>query len=100
MSIINAVEDLVKSIYELFVSVFGGAAHIIQSFLSAIIGFFTGLINMSADVLNGVVDVVGGVGRFVLGNIVVLGIIAAGGYLYLNSQQRQRGPVTATKKTT
>ncbi|TDZ20740.1 hypothetical protein Cob_v006336 [Colletotrichum orbiculare MAFF 240422] len=94
----KAFEDLFKSFYELIASIFSTFYHILQTFFQAIIGFFTGIVNLTADVFSGVIDVVGGVGRFVLGNIVIIGIIAAAGYAYVRytAQGRQ---VAAGKKT-
>jgi len=118
MAILTAIEDLFKSFYELIATVVSTFYHIIQTFVNAVLSFFTGIINMIADVFSGAVDIVGGVGKFVLGkvsacrtpsaahqqhvltligNIVIIGLIAAGGYAYLRytAQGRQ---VAAGKK--
>jgi hypothetical protein len=118
MALIQGIEDLFKSIYELFASVIGAIANVFGIIISTILSFFTGIFSMVGDVFKGVVDVVGGVTGFVLseltsnpspncnssgtnhflaGNIVVLLVIAAGGYIYM---QRQQGrPVVPAKKT-
>ena len=116
MAITTAIEDLFKSFYELIATVFSTFYHVLQTFLNAIISFFTGIVNMVADIFSGAVDIVGGVGKFLLGkdffhhqrlvatpltitgNIVIIGVIAAGGYAYLRytAQGRQ---VAAGKKT-
>ncbi|KAH0420317.1 hypothetical protein CcaCcLH18_14071 [Colletotrichum camelliae] len=128
MSFTKAFEDLFKSFYELIASIFSTFYHVLQVFLNAIISFFTGIVNLTADVFSGVVDVVGGVGKFVLGkipadrrgavkhpappvymrpklirpfftgNIVIIGIIAAGGYAYVRYTTHGR-QVAAGKKT-
>lgn len=67
MSIINAIEDLFKSFYELIATIVSTFYHIIQTFVTAVLSFFTGIINMIADVFSGAVDIVGGVGKFLLG---------------------------------
>ncbi|KAK1849503.1 hypothetical protein CCHR01_07874 [Colletotrichum chrysophilum] len=98
MSFTKAFEDLFKSFYELIASIFSTFYHILQAFLNAIINFFTGIVNLTADVFSGVVDVVGGVGKFVLGNIVIIGIIVGGGYAYTRYTTHGR-QVAAGKKT-
>lgn len=118
---IAAFEDFFKSIYELFASVIGTLASLVNTFISTVLGFFSGILNLFSDVFKGAVDLVGGVGKFVTGksgctfshggprpsqrltplnttgNIVVIGVIAAGGYLYVRSQQGK--PVVPVKKT-
>jgi hypothetical protein len=120
MSLVKGFEDFFMSIYELLASVIGTIAAVFSTIISAILSFFTGIFNMVGDIFNGVVNVVGGVGRFVLGerpltlripfcaglrtddclgagNIVVLLVIAAGGYIYMQKQQGR--PVVPAKKT-
>lgn len=119
-----AFEDFFKSIYELFASILGTFASLINTVISTILNFFSGIVNLFADVFKGVVDVVGGVGKFVLGksgslprwssfqfdtsgayrrfnnnagNIVVIGVAAAGFYIY--TRQQQGKPVVPAKKT-
>lgn len=116
-----AFEDLFKSIYELFASIIGTFAHAIQVVISTILNFFSGIINLFTDLFKGVVDVVGGVGSFVIsefyvasshslllpgttadsrtqkGNIVVIGVLAAGYVIY--TRQQQGKPAIPTKKT-
>lgn len=120
---VSAFEDFFKSIYELFASIIGSLASVVNAFISTIINFFSGIVNLFADVLKGAVNVVGGIGKFITGkqdcasrmegpanmrrfetdrlditgNIVVIGVIAAAGYLYVRSQQGK--PVVPAKKT-
>lgn len=117
----SAVEDLFKSFYEMIAAVVGTIVHLGQTFVMAIVNFFTSIVRLVTDVLSGVVDVAGGVGKFIagkyisaahslanasahnhcdLGNIVILGIVAAGGFLYIRAQQQGRRPAAATTKTT
>lgn len=120
MSLFNSVEDLFKSAYELLASVFGTIANVIQTFITTVLAFFTGLINMVSDVFSGVVGVVGGITNFVFGgfptlrdteqcvywkvltflpgNIVILGVIGAGLFLYTRTRQQQGKPVTGGDK--
>ncbi|KAK1976075.1 hypothetical protein LZ30DRAFT_604172 [Colletotrichum cereale] len=98
MAVTNAVQDLFSSIYELLSSIFNAFYHVLQTLFNTIIGFFTGIVNLISDVFSGAIDVVGGLGKFILSNFVIIGVIAAGGYAYVHytAQGRQ---VTAGKKT-
>ena len=69
MAVTTAVEDLFKSVYELFASVVGTVVTLVQTFLNAILSFFSGFVNMIAQIFSGVVDVVGGVGKFIFGTL-------------------------------
>ena len=106
---ISAFEDFFKSIYELLASVIGTLASLVNTFINTILNFFTGILNLFSDVFKGTVDLVGGIGKFITGtsgcpssqqghirymcadsvnntgNIVVIGVIAAAGYLYVRS---------------
>ncbi|KAL2020011.1 hypothetical protein VTK56DRAFT_8914 [Thermocarpiscus australiensis] len=106
MAITSAVTDLFKSLAELLSSVFGAAYAIVHSFVSGLFGLVSGFFAFVQDLGKGAVDLVGGVGRFVAGNIVALGVIAAAGYAYMRfvqqPQQQGRKPVAvngAGKKT-
>ncbi|KXH40482.1 hypothetical protein CNYM01_07929 [Colletotrichum nymphaeae SA-01] len=98
MAVSNAIQDLFSSIYELLSSIFNAFYHVLQTIFNTIIGFFTGLVNLITDVFQGAIDVAGGLGKFVLSNFVIIGVIAAGGYAYVRytSQGRQ---VATGKKT-
>ncbi|WYZ35117.1 hypothetical protein EsH8_I_001393 [Colletotrichum jinshuiense] len=98
MSLTKAIQDLFNSFYELIASIFSAFYHVLQTVLNAIIGFFTGVVNLITDVFAGAVDVVGGVGKFVLSNIVIISIIAGGGYAYTRYTAHGR-QVAAGKKT-
>lgn len=94
---VAAFEDFFKSIYELFASIIGTFASLINTLVTTVLNFFSGVINLFLDVGKGAVDLVGGIGKFIAGNIVVLGVIAAGVYVY--TRQQQGRPVVPAKKT-
>ncbi|KAH8898098.1 hypothetical protein GQ53DRAFT_678071 [Thozetella sp. PMI_491] len=103
MAITTAIGDLFHSVYEMFLTIFGTIYNLISSFFLAIIHFFQDFVNLITSVLGGVIEVAGGVGKFVLGNVVMLGVVSAGIYFYVNNQQQQGRsvkPATAMKKTT
>ncbi|KAM5346344.1 hypothetical protein ACJ41O_009349 [Fusarium nematophilum] len=97
MAITSAINDFLRSIYELLASVFSTIYAVIHSVLVAILGFARGLFNLIADVASGLVDVAGGVGKFVAGNAAILavGAIAAFAYVRFTAQ----GQRAAAKKT-
>ncbi|KAK5659612.1 hypothetical protein OQA88_816 [Cercophora sp. LCS_1] len=102
MAITTAITDLFSSVYELFASLIGAAYTIVHSFVAGIASLFAGFFAFIADIFQGVFDIVGGVGKFVTGNIVILGIIGAGvyGYLHFTRQGQLQGQrSTAVKKT-
>ncbi|KAK4202144.1 hypothetical protein QBC40DRAFT_277037 [Triangularia verruculosa] len=91
MAITNAVTDLISSFLELFSSLFHAVFTIAHSFIAGILGLFNGFFIFIGDIFKGVFDVVGGVGRFLAGNIVILGLIAAAGYAYVRFAGQQTG---------
>lgn len=98
MSIGAAINDLVSSFYELFASVLGGIYNTIHALFAAVIGLFSGFINLIGDVFKGAVDVVGGLGKFLASNIVIVAIIAAGGYAFVRYNQGRPIAPAAQKK--
>ncbi|KAL1844744.1 hypothetical protein VTK73DRAFT_1875 [Phialemonium thermophilum] len=90
MSILAAINDLFRSVYELAASIAGTALHTVQSLVSAVVGLFTGFVRLIQDLLHGAIDVVGGVGRFVIGNIVILTVLSVAGYAFLRLRQQQQ----------
>ncbi|KAF1814948.1 hypothetical protein P152DRAFT_455992 [Eremomyces bilateralis CBS 781.70] len=117
-SILTSISDLIASIFKVVGSIFSQALHAVEGVSSMVVHFFTGLLSMVQDVFVGLAKAVGGVGNFVIGmtplellcrkltriepgNVVVLSIIAAGGYLFLQYQQGQgqgREPIAAKKR--
>jgi phage-related protein len=117
-SFVSAIGDLFKSIFEFFTAILSTVWSVVEGVLTAIVSFFTGIVNMVGDVLGGVVNALGGVGKFVAsaysqdrveirkklthaalspGNIIIIGILAAGAFVYVRTQQGR--PVVPAKKT-
>ncbi|SPQ23117.1 5e63f2d9-bd87-4b2c-93ce-55ed5c6272c5 [Thermothielavioides terrestris] len=80
MAVTTVLTDLAHSLGELLSSVFGTAYALVHSFVADLFGLLAGFFALANDLVRDVVDLVGGVGRFVAGNVVVLGVIAAAGY--------------------
>lgn len=74
MALTSAVSDFIKSIYELFASVFGTAYSLAHSLFMAIFNFVGGLLTLAGDIASGVLDIAGGVSKFVLGMSPILSL--------------------------
>ncbi|KAI6784571.1 uncharacterized protein J7T54_006616 [Emericellopsis cladophorae] len=97
MAITTAVSDFFASIYELVSSVFCAAYSVVHSVFLAAYNFVVGILSLVGDVLGGFVDISTGVGKFIVGNIVILSIGALVAFLYMrNTAQGQK---LAQKKT-
>jgi hypothetical protein len=114
-SFTSAISDFVKSIFELFASFFQTLFQLIETIFRTIFNFFASVLQLGADSFKGVFDVLGGVANFLLGesscylfgrtatnivlaNVVLIGLIAAGGYGYLVYQRKQGNTVTVQGK--
>lgn len=97
-----AIEDLLKSFGNLFAGVFGTISNIVTGFFSMIVHFFTSFADLITGTFKGAVEMIGGLGRFIAGNLVLFGILAAGlvAYQRFVVQGGQPKPITQAKKTT
>lgn len=50
---------------------------------------FAGIINMILEFFKGVVELAGGIGKFLFGNILVIGVLVAAFFGFLEYQRRQ-----------
>lgn len=80
MSIINAVEDLFKSVYELIASIVSTIYNLILTFVNAIVSFFSGIVNVIVDIFSGAVEIVGGTAKFLLGKSTSYGPLSSAIY--------------------
>ncbi|KAI6350920.1 hypothetical protein MCOR25_010290 [Pyricularia grisea] len=97
-----AIEDLVKSVANLFAGIFNTIANVIGGFLTMIVNFFSSFVNLITGTVEGLAQMVGGLGKFIAGNIVLIGIVgvAVVGYQRFVVQGNQPKPITQAKKTT
>lgn len=86
-SIVKGVGDLIGSVLEIF-----------KGIISTIVGLFQGVLNLFADLIKNVFGAAEGLIGFVLGNIFIIGTIAAVFFAYVLYQQRQGKPVTVGNK--
>lgn len=116
MALSTALEDFMKSIYELFASIVGTVYSIIYSTVSAVFAFIAGLFSLVGDVVAGMAKAAGGVGKFVtgkfscvegktpvltwlIGNIVLITIGALGAFAYVRYTAQGRRLAVEGKKT-
>ena len=66
-SIVSSLTDLVKSVFEVFFSLFETAGHLVQKTASFGLQFFTGIINLIVEFFSGLVDLAGGIVQLVIG---------------------------------
>jgi phage-related protein len=98
-SIITSIKDLIASIFEVIFSVVKSTLGTVYDLLMAFVDFFAGIPKMLLHTVKGSLETAGGIGTFITSNIVVIAIIALGGYGYLAYQRREGRPVHAgTKK--
>jgi len=88
MTITAAINDLFRSFYELFSFILGTAYNTVHSIVFAFVSLFTGFVGLIGDVLSGTVGVVNGVSKFVVGNAVVIAVVAAAGFAYVRYTQQ------------
>ncbi|EPS31727.1 hypothetical protein POX_d06080 [Penicillium oxalicum] len=88
-SIIGSVKDLIASVFEVIFSVFRGAFDLFSDLITALVHTITGFFQMVLSTIGNVFEAAGGVGKFVASNIVVIALIAAGIFGYLQYQARQ-----------
>ncbi|KAF2264993.1 hypothetical protein CC78DRAFT_567975 [Lojkania enalia] len=97
-SIISSLTDLVKSVFEVIWSFFTTAGHLAQRTLGFMLHIFEAAINVGIEFLKGLVELAGGIVQFVLGNILILGIIVAAFFGYLQYQRKQGNTVRVGNK--
>ncbi|RMZ67608.1 hypothetical protein GMOD_00001558 [Pyrenophora seminiperda CCB06] len=97
-SIPHALSDLLTSLLEVISSFFTTAASLIQSTLHFFLRFVTGIFNVFVDFVRGLVDLAGGLVSFLVGNVIMLGVVAALVFGFLQYQRSQGRQVTVGGK--
>ncbi|MCJ1263499.1 hypothetical protein MMC22_003369 [Lobaria immixta] len=87
-SIVSSVSDLISSIFEVFRSIFAT----IISALDSVLAVFTNLVRSVFDLMSGLVG-------FVLGNIVIIGVIIAAYVGYTAYKQKNQGGGISKKRS-
>ncbi|EDU44976.1 hypothetical protein PtrSN002B_001623 [Pyrenophora tritici-repentis] len=97
-SIVSALTDLVKSLLEVVWSFFTTAGELVQKTAQFFLSIATGILNLFVDFFRGLVDLAGGLVSFILGNVLMLGVIAALVFGFLQYQRSQGRTVTVGNK--
>jgi len=97
-SIINALTHLARSLVELVWSFFTTGGELIQKTAHFFLRFVTEIFDLFVNFFRGLVDLAGGLVSFVLGNVLMLGVIAAAVFGFLQYQRSQGKPVMVGNK--
>ncbi|CAN9147573.1 unnamed protein product [Alternaria alternata] len=97
-SIVNALSDLFKSLVELVWSFFTTAGALVQKTAQFALNFATEIIDLVVNFFRGLVDLAGGIVSFILGNVLMLGVVAAAVFGFLQYQRSQGRQVTVGNK--
>ncbi|CAG5155878.1 uncharacterized protein ALTATR162_LOCUS3880 [Alternaria atra] len=97
-SIVSALSDLFKSLVELVWSFFTTAGALVQKTAQFALNFATEIIDLVVNFFRGLVDLAGGIVSFVLGNVLMLGVVAAAVFGFLQYQRSQGRQVTVGNK--
>ncbi|KAH8711831.1 hypothetical protein GQ44DRAFT_626558 [Phaeosphaeriaceae sp. PMI808] len=97
-SIINALSDMVASVVELIWSFFTTAAHLVQNTANFALKFASEIIELVVNFFTGLVDLAGGIVSFIVGNVVMLGVLGAAVFGFLQYQRSQGRTVQVGNK--
>ena len=115
-SIIKSLGDLAQSLVELVWSFFTTAGHLVQNTLAFGVHSVEGLLNLVLNFFKGLVDLAGGLASFIAGkhtflqqrrndlliantgNVIILGVIAAAFFGFLQYQRKQGNTVQVGNK--
>ncbi|KAH6621978.1 hypothetical protein C7974DRAFT_414655 [Boeremia exigua] len=97
-SIIKSLSDVFTSLLELVWSFFTTAGDLVQKTASFALKFVSEIIDLFVNFCKGLVDLAGGVVGFVLGNILMLGVLAAIVFGFLQYQRNQGNTVRVGNK--
>ncbi|EKG13034.1 hypothetical protein MPH_09854 [Macrophomina phaseolina MS6] len=86
--IVQSLESLVASFFSLIGDVLNGILSAFQSVVAVIFTFFQHVAGLFQDLIS-----------FLLHNIVIIGVIAAAGFVWLTVQQNRGASVTGQKKS-
>ncbi|KAI8931076.1 hypothetical protein NX059_012087 [Plenodomus lindquistii] len=97
-SIVKAVSDLFASVVELIWSFFTTAGALVQKTAEFALKFANEVIALVVNFFRGLVDLAGGLVSFILGNILMLGVVAAAVFGFLQYQRSQGRTVQVGNK--
>ncbi|KAF2024505.1 hypothetical protein EK21DRAFT_104618 [Setomelanomma holmii] len=97
-SIVHALSDLVSSFVELIWSFFTTAGHLVQNTFQFAAKFATEIVGLVINFFKGLVDLAGGIVSFLVGNVIMLAVLAAAFFGFLQYQRSQGRPVQVGNK--
>ncbi|KAH7093433.1 hypothetical protein FB567DRAFT_544787 [Paraphoma chrysanthemicola] len=97
-SIVGALKDVVTSFVELIWSFFTTAAHLVENTLQFAAKFATEIVDLVINFFKGLVDLAGGIVSFVVGNVLMLAVLSAAVFGFLQYQRSQGRPVQVGNK--
>ncbi|KAL6705110.1 hypothetical protein ACN47E_007369 [Coniothyrium glycines] len=97
-SIIKALSDLFTSALELVWSLFTTAGDLVQKTAQFALKFATEVLDLVVNFFRGLIDLAGGIVSFVLGNVLMLGVVAVAVFGFLQYQRSQGRAVTVGNK--
>ncbi|KAF2732842.1 hypothetical protein EJ04DRAFT_578035 [Polyplosphaeria fusca] len=92
-SIISSLSDLVQSVFEVIWSFITTAGHLVQRTLGFGLHICEVAVNVVIEFFKGLVDLAGGIVEFVVGNLLILGVLAAAFVGFLQYQKKQGNTV-------
>ncbi|PSN72509.1 hypothetical protein BS50DRAFT_253455 [Corynespora cassiicola Philippines] len=97
-SIVHSISDLGKSVVELVFALFKTAGELIEKTFHFAWGFFSSLLNLFIEFFRGLVDLAGGIAQFIIGNVVMLAVLAVAFFGFLRYQRNQGKTVQVGNK--
>ncbi|KAJ4326230.1 hypothetical protein N0V94_000177 [Neodidymelliopsis sp. IMI 364377] len=97
-SIVKSLSDVATSLIELVWSFFTTAGDLVQKTVSFVLKFFSEILDLFVNFFRGLIDLAGGIVGFVLGNILMLGVLAAVVFGFLQYQRNQGNTVKVGNK--
>ena len=97
-SIVSALSDLVSSMVEVVWSFFTTALHLVENTAQFAAKFATEIVDLVINFFKGLVDLAGGLVSFLVGNVIMLAVLAAAFFGFLQYQRSQGRPVQVGNK--
>ncbi|KAJ4399934.1 hypothetical protein N0V91_009102 [Didymella pomorum] len=97
-SIVKSLSDVFTSLLELVWSFFTTAGDLVQKTASFVLKFASEVVDLFVNFFRGLIDLAGGIVGFVLGNILMLGVLAAAIFGFLQYQRNQGKTVKVGNK--
>jgi len=91
--LVSGITDIFHSIYELIASFVLTIWGIVSTIVDQVVSFVAGIFSLVSHTVVGLFEVVGETGKFLIGNIFVIGLIGLGAFVWLRYQAQQGNTV-------